>query len=857
MVDGWRSRADALPVVAVLPEVGRALLAGTSAVLVAPPGAGKTTLVPLALLEEPWLEGRKILLLEPRRLAARAAATRMADLLGEPDAGGTVGYRMRLETRVSAATRIEVVTEGILTRMLQSDPSLRGVGLVIFDEFHERSLQADVGLALTLHARGLLCPELRVLVMSATLDAEVVGRLLGGAAIIRSEGQIHPVETRWLERAVAGWIEPAIAARVREALADHAGDVLAFLPGAAEIRRTGDALSGTLPADTDVYELFGMLPRDVQDRALRASPRGRRKVVLSSAIAESSLTIEGVRVVVDSGLMRVPRFDAGTGMTRLETVRVTRDAADQRRGRAGRTAPGVCYRLWTRPDDQGLVPTRTAEIREADLAPLVLDLAAFGADAGELPWLDAPAPAALAQARELLRELEALDSRGVLTEHGRRMSEVGIHPRLAHLVLRGVERGVGGLACDLAALLEERDILRGEGRAPEADLRLRVEALRHPRGAVTGGLTVDQGAAARARQQAEAVRRRVGLGAGPRGAAGPGSEEGVGGVDAVGLLAALAYPDRVGQLRTGARGRFVLRNGRGVALDPSDPLAGEPWIVAATLDAGGSEGRVFQAAALTREELERVFAHQMESLEEVVWDDVAGRVRARVVRRLGALTLTEGALRDPDPRAVGTALCAGVRARGLHVLPWDRESAQLRERLAFVRALEGERWPDASEASLLASLEVWLAPFLAGRRSLDDLARVDLGGALASVFPWGQRADLERLAPTHMEVPSGSRILLDYSDPSAPVLAVRLQEVFGLLETPTVGGGRVPLTVHLLSPAHRPVQVTRDLASFWRSAYFEVRKDLRARYPKHHWPEDPLAAEPTRRAKPRKRRPDA
>ena len=846
MGDGWRSRTDALPVWDVLPEVGRALSVGTAAVLVAPPGAGKTTLVPLALLEQPWLVGRKILLLEPRRLAARAAATRMADLLGEPDAGGTVGYRMRLESRVSAATRIEVVTEGILTRMLQSDASLRGVGLVIFDEFHERSLQADVGLALTLHARGLFCPELRVLVMSATLDAELVAQLLGGAAVIRSEGRSHPVETRWLDRAVAGWIEPAVASRVREALTDHGGDVLAFLPGAAEIRRTGEALRGTLPADTDVYELFGVLPREVQDRALRGSPQGRRKVVLSSAIAESSLTIEGVRVVVDAGLMRVPRFDPGTGMTRLATVRVTRDAADQRRGRAGRTAPGVCYRLWTRADDQGLMPTRMAEIREADLAPLVLDLAAFGADAGELRWLDAPSPAALAQAGELLRELGSLDPAGALTEHGLRMSELGIHPRLAHLVLRGTERGVGGLACDLAALLEERDILRGVGRAPEADLRGRVEALRHPGGVVTGGLTVDQGAAARARQQADALRRRVG--AGHRGPAG--------GLDAVGILAALAYPDRVGQLRAGSRGRFLLRNGRGVALDPSDSLAGEPWIVAATLDAGGSEGRVFQAAALTREELEGAFAHQVESLQEVVWDDAAGRVQARAVRRLGALTLTEGAQRDPDPQSVGTALCAGVRARGLHVLPWDRDSTQLRERFAFLRALEGERWPDPSEAALLASLEVWLAPFLAGKRSLDDLARVDVGEALVSVLPWGQRGELERLAPTHVEVPSGSRILLDYSDPAAPVLAVRLQEVFGLLETPKIAGGRVPLTLRLLSPAHRPVQVTRDLASFWKNAYFEVRKDLRARYPRHHWPEDPLAAEPTRRARPKKRRTD-
>ena len=856
---GGAAYAPPLPVAAAVPDLRRVLASVRSAVLVAPPGAGKTTLVPPALLEEPWLRGRKIVLLEPRRLAARAAALRMAELLDEPDAGGTVGYRMRMETRVGSSTRIEVVTEGILTRMLQADPGLDGVGLVVFDEFHERSLQADLGLAMTLHTRRLLRPDLRVLVMSATLDAEPVARLLEGAVVVRAEGRTHPVETRWRHGPVAGAVEPIVADTVRTAIREHEGDVLVFLPGAAEIRRTGAMLKGTLPPDTAVHELFGLLPREAQDRALRSSGAGRRKVVLASAIAESSLTIEGVRVVVDAGLMRVPRFDPGTGMTRLETLRVTRDAADQRRGRAGRTAPGMCYRLWTLHEEQGMVPARAPEVREADLAPLLLDLAAFGAEPGELAWLDPPGAAPLAQATELLGELEALGADGSLTPHGRRMAELGVHPRLAHMVLQGAERGWGALACDLAALLEERDILRGTSSAPEVDVRLRLEGLTKASSGLPPGITVDRSAVGRVRQQARALRRRAGVkgrGAGhgtSEGGRSPAQRRGsaAGGVETVGVLAAFAYPDRVGQRRPESRGRYLLRNGRGVTLDAGDALAGEAWLVVLDVDARGREGRVFQAAPITLSEIEEALGSQAETAQEVAWDDSAGRVQARRIRRLGALVLGEGALRDPDPEALARALCAGVRARGLHVLPWSRDATQLRERLAFMRALEGEEWPDTSQEGLTASLEEWLAPLLTGMRALGDLGRLNLSEALLSTVPWHRRATLDRLAPTHLEVPSGSRILLDYADPTAPVLAVRLQEVFGLQETPTVGGGRVPVTVHLLSPARRPVQVTRDLASFWRGAYFEVRKDLRARYPKHAWPEDPLAAPPTRRTKPR------
>jgi len=827
---------DELPVREVLPALRAALAGGVSAVLVAPPGAGKTTLVPLALLHEPWLAGRKILVLEPRRLATRAAAQRMAELVGEPDAGGTVGYRMRLETRVGPSTRVEVVTEGILTRMLQSDPSLDGVGLVVFDEFHERSLQADLGLALALHGRRLLRPDLRLLVMSATLVAEPVADLLDGATVIRSQGRAFPVETRWLDHPVEGWIEPHAARAVREALAEEEGDVLVFLPGAAEIRRTGEALAdAALPAGVEVHQLFGMLPREAQDRALRPAPAGRRKVVLASAIAETSLTIEGVRVVIDAGLMRVPRFDPGTAMTRLETIRVTRDAADQRRGRAGRTGPGTCRRLWTRHEERGLVPERAPEIREADLAPLVLELALWGAGPGELRWLDPPPEAAVAQAHELLAELDALDAAGALTAHGREMAALGLHPRLAHMILRGTAAGAAGVACDLAALLEERDVLRAQGAPTPTDLGLRTELL----AGGGGGAPADRAALHRVRRRADSLRHRIG--AEPERRAGDAVH--------VGPLVALAYPDRVGRLRPGTRGRFLLRNGRGVALDPTDPLAGAAWIAVADVDARGPEGRVYRAAPLLAEEVEEAFARQIVEEDEIAWDADAGRVAARRVRRLGAVVMAEGPLRTPDPDAVARALCVGVRRTGLHALPWTKETRQLRDRLEFLHHLDAASWPGMSEEALLAELEAWLAPFLGGMRGLDEITRVALGEALLARAGWGRRPEVERLAPSHLEVPSGSSIALDYTDPDAPALAVRLQEVFGMTETPRVGGGRVPLTLRLLSPAHRPVQVTRDLASFWRDAYFEVRKDLRARYPKHPWPEDPVAAEPTRRTK--------
>ncbi|HEU4558946.1 MAG TPA: ATP-dependent helicase HrpB [Longimicrobium sp.] len=826
-----------LPIEAVLPALAAALRAGTSAVLQAAPGAGKTTVVPLALLDQPWLEGRKIVMLEPRRLAARAAAHRMAQLLGER-VGDTVGFRIRMETRVGPATRIEVVTEGVLTRMLQHDPALEGVGLVIFDEFHERSLHADLGLALTLQSRSVLRDDLRVLVMSATLDGGPIAVLLGAAEVITSEGRAFPVETRWLPRKPEGRMEAVAARAIRSALDSKEGDVLVFLPGAGEIRRVEEMLAADgLPLNTRVMPLFGNLPQPAQDEAIRSSPPGHRKVVLATSIAETSLTIEGVRVVVDSGLMRVPRFSPRTGMTRLETVTVSRASADQRRGRAGRLGPGICLRLWTEAEDAALQPFRPPEILEADLAPLALELASWGvADPSELQWLDPPPAAAFAQARELLAELGALDAAGAVTPHGRRMAALPLHPRLAHMLLRAKEMRLGATACDLAALLAERDILRGEGRAPDADVRLRLAALRRERGA---GYSVDHAALHRVTAEAKDLRRHLGASA-------LDADD-----DAAGVLLAFAYPDRIAQRRPGGGARYLLRNGRGAAFPEPQSLSEQPYLVAAELDDAGREGRILIAAPVELAEIERHFADQVATDESVAWDDAAGAVRARRVERLGALVLHEAPLADADPEQIAGALVDAVRREGIGSLPWSKAAAQLRERIGFLHTHDPS-FPDVSDSALAEGMHQWLGPHLYGMRKMDEVRRIDLVPVLEGMLSWEQRRLLDDWAPTHSAVPSGSRIPVDYSDPAAPVLAVRLQEVFGWTETPRIAGGRVPLTLHLLSPAHRPVQVTRDLASFWRAGYFDVKKDLKGRYPKHYWPDDPLVAEATARAKPRR-----
>ena len=791
-------------------------------------------------------------MLEPRRLATRAAARRMAQLL-EQDVGDTVGFRVRGETRVRRTTRIEVVTEGILTRMLQHDPSLEGVGLVIFDEFHERSLDADLALALTLETRDVLRPDLRVLVMSATLDGARVARMLGDAPIITSEGRAFPVETQYVERRSDVRVEDAIVSVVRRALGADDGDLLVFLPGASEIRRAYDLLvGGDLPPRTHIRPLYGSLSSAEQDDAILPSAPGERKVVLATSIAETSLTIEGVRVVIDCGLSRVPRFSPRTGMTSLETVRVSLASADQRRGRAGRVAPGVCYRLWDEHEQHHLVAHTSPEILEADLAPVALELAAFGVDdPASLRWLDEPPAAAYSQARELLQELGGLEpageGRGRITPRGRRMAALPLHPRLSHMVVEAETLGALQLACDLAALLSERDpVRRGLGTTPDADIEARVALLRGRGHALAPGQSVSGDALRRIRSESQRLLSTLGGSPGRNARATPEADD----TSLAGVLLAFAYPDRIGQLRAPRSGRFLLRNGNGAALGGPQSLSDSAYVVAAELDGRRPESRIFLAARVELEDLERHFADQIAVEQRIEWDPREAAVVARERERLGAIVIAERSLRKADPDAIRETLLDGVRQTGVDALPWSDGARALRQRLAFLRTIDPS-WPDVSDDTLRDTLGDWLAPHVGNSRSLADLGRVDLAGALLAMLPWDKRAALDELAPTHIVVPSGSRIPVDYGDPAVPVLAVRLQEMFGLADTPRIARGAVPVTVHLLSPAHRPVQVTRDLAGFWRTSYFDVRKEMRGRYPKHYWPDDPMQAEPTRRAKPK------
>lgn len=821
-----------LPIDDVLPRVSEVLRHGTSAVLVAPPGAGKTTRVPLALLDEPWLGEAKIVMLEPRRLAARAAAHHMASVLGER-VGDTVGYRVRADSRVGPRTRIEVVTEGVLTRMLVEDPTLDGISIVIFDEFHERSLHADLGLALTLHSRTLVRSDLRVLVMSATLDATAVGRLLGGAPVIVSEGRAFPVETRYLPPRSPAQREATVVAAIDRALYEDSGDILVFLPGAAEIRRVADSLrGGALPARTHVAPLYGAMALEEQDRAIRASEPGARKVVLATTIAQTSLTIEGIRVVIDAGLTRIPRYSPRTGMTRLETVNVSRSAADQRRGRAGRLGPGVCYRLWDGAHGSTLREHDIPEILEADLAPLALDLAAAGvSDPTDLQWLDPPPTGAFSQATELLHELGALGS-GRLTTHGRELAALGTHPRLAHMIVRARSASHGALACDLAAIVEERDFALGTPAQRDPDVRTRLDALHGRRGFAD----IDAGALHSVRLAAERWRERAAV-----------RDQKID-ADAAGWVLALAYPDRIAQRRSGVAPRYLLRNGAGAVLPTSTALHNEPYLVAAELDGRRPESLVLLAVPLTLDEIEQHFGDQIERRDTITWDVEAGAVVARRVRALGALVLSDDPLANPSPHEVRRVVCEAIVASEFRLLNWTKEANALRTRIAFLHTHDPS-WPDTSAEGLTLAAERWLDPQLAEVRRLSQVQRIPVAESLLNMLTWQQRAQLDELAPTHFTVPSGSRIPLDYADPRSPVLAVRLQEVFGLTKTPTVLGGRQRVTLHLLSPSQRPVQVTTDLESFWRTSYFDVRKELRGRYPKHHWPEDPLNAEPTRRTK--------
>ncbi|MEP7243997.1 MAG: ATP-dependent helicase HrpB [Gammaproteobacteria bacterium] len=854
-------RESGLPIDDVLPELRAALAAHRSVVLQAPPGAGKSTVVPLALLGEAWARGKRLIMLEPRRLAARAVAQRMAQTLKE-GVGQTVGYRMRMDTRVSRDTRVEVVTEGVLTRMLQSDPSLDGVAALIFDEYHERSLQADLGLALAIDARENVAPDLKLLVMSATLDGERVAALLDDAPLVSAQGRMFPVETRYAGKGAPLIFDPTaargqqesperlVAQIVHAALLDEPGDVLVFLPGAREIRRVQSLLqervqSATAPragaADgrdlrsLAILPLFGELSAGEQDAALAPSTDGTRKVVLATNIAETSLTIPGVRIVVDSGLVRRSAFDPATGMSRLETQRISRASADQRQGRAGRVEPGVCYRAWSEGAHRSLAPFAAPEIAEADLAPLALDLASWGArDATELRWLDAPPAAMLASARDLLAKLGALDAQGRITAHGREMAQLGVHPRLAHMLLRARDIGSLAVGADFAALLSERDLLRGAAGARDADVRARLDVIRSdrpPQGA-------DRGAFERARRMARELARRL---AGREDSTNRGTSD-------AGLLLAFAFPDRVGRRRPGTDARYTLANGRGAHFADVQSLGRQEFIVAVDLDDRERDARILLAAPLSREDIEKHLKERLQRAESVEWSTRDQAVIARRVVRLDSIVFDEQPLPVVPVEAARAAMLVGVREMGIEALPWNRDGRDLQARMEFIRNAmpEAKEWPAVDDASLTASLETWLAAWLDGVTRRDHLSRVPLMDALRALLTWEQQRRLDELAPTHLEVPTGSRIRIDYLDESAPVVSVRLQEVFGLDQTPRLGGGRIPITFKLLSPAQRPVQVTRDLAGFWRGTYADVRKDMRGRYPRHYWPENPLEAEPTR-----------
>ena len=819
-----------LPIDAVLDELARTLANRNAAVLVAPPGAGKTTRVPLALLDAPWAKGKKIIVLEPRRIAARASAERMAQTLGER-VGETVGYRVRFGSKVSRATRIEVVTEGIFSRQILDDPELSGVAAVLFDEFHERSLDADLGLALARDGQTGLREDLRILVMSATLDGARVAKLLGEAPVIASEGRAFPVETRYLGRKADAPLERQMADAIATALRADPGSVLAFLPGAAEIRRTQNFLAERIhDAAIEVVPLYGALEAGVQDRAIAPPPKGHRKVVLATSIAETSLTIESVRIVVDSGVARVPRYEPDIGLTRLETVRASRAAVDQRRGRAGRTEPGVCYRLWDEPQTASLAAYTQPEILSADLSSLVLDLAQWGvSDPSTLAFLDPPPLPALKEARSLLRELGALDGDGRITAEGKSLRELALPPRLSRMIMDSHRLGAGEDAAQIAAVLTERG-LGGDS----VDLDARLDQFRRDRSP----------RAASARSLAQRWASQVAASEEPL------SERGS---TSTGVMLALAFPDRVARNR--GNGSFVLANGRGAAVDQASALARAPYVAVAELTGTAAQGRILLAAPITQDEIELRFADQIATADEISFDRNALALRARRKKTLHAITLSETPLALQASVQTASVLADWLVAWGLDKLPWSKSAKQWRDRVMFLRKAEGDAqqhsWPDLSDDALKAQREAWLVPALYDKTSLKELSPGDLSDALTTLLPWDLRARLEREAPTHFEAPTGTMLAIDYEAEQGPTIAVRLQELFGLNTHPSIAKGAVPLVLELLSPAHRPVQVTRDLPGFWRGSYAAVRSDLRGRYPRHPWPEDPASAMPTRRVKPR------
>jgi ATP-dependent helicase HrpB len=813
-----------LPIDAALPELTTALRAQNTGVLVAPPGAGKTTRVPLVLAGEAWAKNGRILVLEPRRLAARAAAERMAKTLGER-VGDTIGLRVRFGSKVSRNSRIEIVTEGIFTRLILDDPMLEGVAAVLFDEFHERSLDADLGLALARDVQQGLREDLRLLVMSATIDGARVASLLGDAPVIASEGRAFAVDTRYVGRD-ARPIEPQMVDTIARAMRAETGSLLAFLPGAAEIRRTQSQLEGRLDAATDVVTLYGALAGDEQDRAIAPAPPGRRKAVLATSIAETSITIEGVRVVVDSGLVRVPRYEPDVGVTRLETVRVSRAAADQRRGRAGRIEPGVCYRLWDEPQTAALEPYARPEILAADLSSFALDLAAWGSAPEQLAFLDPPPRAALAEAKALLTALGAIDADGRITEEGKLLRRLPLPPRLARMVVDAARESAAREAAEIAALIGERG-LGGD----DADVRGRLAGLHRDRS--------PRGRDARAMAQRWAEVATSGLTHQPEAEIGAGA------------LLALAYPERIAKNRGGGTGAFLLVNGRGALLDAASPLAREPFLAVAELTGVAAQGRILLAAPIALAEIERRFADRIETRDDIVFDTASASLRGRISRRLGAIALSERPVAVSPSEANAQKLAAGIATLGIGRLPWTKTVTQWRDRVMFLRASEGDAWPDLSDAALTENIGEWLAPALADKTALAEIGADGLEAALANLLPWPLKRRLDQEAPTHFEAPTGSRVAIDYEAEGGPKISIRVQELFGLDRHPAVAAGKIPLLIELLSPAHRPVQMTRDLPGFWRGSYAAVRTEMRGRYPRHPWPDDPVAAAPTRRAKPR------
>ncbi len=872
-----------LPVTLVIPDLIRALAVEKRAVLQAPPGAGKTTFVPLALLDQPWLSGKKIFMLEPRRLAAKACAAHMAGLLGE-EPGQTVGYQIRMERRIGPGTRIEVITEGILTRRIQTDPSLEGVGLVIFDEFHERHIHSDLGLAFCLEAAAVFNRELRILVMSATMDMAAMSTLMDNAPMVASQGRAYPVVTHYLPPEAAAparrnpyqgqdryrGLRSACLLAVKKGLSRDSGDILVFLPGVREIRNMARELESLLPLnkpgqpgqpdqpclEISILPLYGNLSRTDQATAIAPSLPGRRKIVLATAIAETSLTIEGVRVVVDTGLMRVPRFSPGTGMGQLDTIFVSRASADQRRGRAGRTGPGVCYRIWSEHQNLGLIPFNRPEVLSADLTSLVLELAQWGvSDPKTLKWLDLPPETSFAHAKALLIQLKGVDTHGRITPHGRRLLSARVHPRLAHMILRADQMGQGRLACRLAALLGERDIFLGSF---DPDIRLRLAVLSSlssgrssyrssSRSSKSGGgkdTSFNEFLARTILKNAVKIEKDLHINS-------PGIN-----MELSGSVLAFAWPERVAKKRNSKDHSFLMASGGGAFFRSANSLSFLSYIVAIHLDGNPRNAGIFLAAPYSEKDLEQDFKEQIKTREECVWNKQTRSVQAVLKTRYGKLVIREKVVETPNPESIRAGMIQGIRETGLDILPWTKKLRYFQERAVFLKNCgHFPGLPDLSDSALSENLPHWLGPFLDHVHSAAGLKQVDLSSALTSLLTWEEQQTLHTHAPTHVTVPSGSRVSLQYMDDNgvleSPILAVRLQEMFGLTKSPAIARGKIPITLHLLSPASRPVQITQDLESFWKNTYRAVKKDLMGRYPKHYWPEDPFSALATNRVKPR------